>query len=123
MMKSRRTGSMLAPKLIALAVASCFASHLALANPTGAQVVNGAAGFARPNASTLNVTNSPGAIVHWQGFSIGASEVTRFIQQSAASAVLNRVVGGNISQIQGQLLSTARSFSSTRAGSWWGRGR
>ena len=96
--------------LIAASVALIFADGICWANPTGAQVVNGTVGFARPNASTLNVTNSPGAIVHWQGFSIGASEVTRFIQQSASSAILNRVVGGNISQIQGQLLSNGRVF-------------
>jgi filamentous hemagglutinin family protein len=96
--------------LVAASVALIFADSDACANPSGAQVVNGAVSFARPNASTLNVTNSPGAIINWQGFSIGASEVTRFIQQSAASAVLNRVVGGNISQIQGQLLSNGRVF-------------
>ena len=96
--------------LIAASVALIFADTSCWANPTGAQAVNGAVSFAQPNASTLNVTNSPGAIIHWQGFSIGASEVTRFIQQSASSAVLNRVVGGNISQIQGQLLSNGRVF-------------
>jgi filamentous hemagglutinin family protein len=109
-MKGRRARIHFAPKVVAVAVASCFATGNAGANPTGPQVVNGTVSFARPNASTLNVTNSPGAIINWQGFSIGASEVTRFIQQSAASAVLNRVVGGNISQIQGQLLSNGRVF-------------
>ena len=63
----------------------------AWANPTGPQVVSGQVGISRPNASTLNVTNSSGAIINWQGFSIGAGEITRFIQPSASSAVLNRV--------------------------------
>ena len=96
--------------LIAASISFIFADNTGFANPTGAQVVNGAVSFGRPNASTLSVTNSPGSIINWQGFSIGASEVTRFIQQSASSAVLNRVVGGNISQIQGQLLSNGRVF-------------
>lgn len=98
------------PTLISVAVAACFTAGLACANPTGPQVVNGAATFQNPNASTLAVTNTPGAIVNWQGFSIGASEVTRFIQQSSASSVLNRVVSGDVSQIYGQLLSNGRVF-------------
>src|SRR5207249_2249903 len=88
----------------------------AFANPTGPQIVNGAVTMQRPDASTLNVTNSPGSIINWQGFSIGAGEVTRFIQQSSSSAVLNRVVGADISQIQGQLLSNGRVFLINPAG-------
>ena len=80
------------------------------ANPTGPQVINGTATFQRPDSTTLSVTNSPGTIINWQGFSIGAGELTRFIQQSPASAVLNRVVGADISQIHGQLLSNGRVF-------------
>ena len=56
------------------------------------------------------MTNAPGTIINWQGFSIGAGELTRFIQQSPSSAVLNRVVGADISQIYGQLLSNGRVF-------------
>ncbi len=96
--------------IIAASIQLIFANVAAWANPTGPQVVNGAATFQRPDARTLNVTNSPGSIINWQGFSIGANEITRFIQQSSSSAVLNRVVGGNISQIYGQLLSNGRLF-------------
>ena len=93
-----------------MAVAACFTAGLACANPTGPSVVSGSVSFQHPNASTLSVTNSPGSVINWQGFSIGAGEATRFIQQSSASAVLNRVVGGELSQIYGQLLSNGRVF-------------
>ncbi len=96
--------------LAAASISLLFASPSLWANPTAPQVVSGQVSFQQPNASVLNVTNSPGAIINWQGFSIGASEVTRFVQQSAASSVLNRVTGGNISQIYGQLLSNGRVF-------------
>jgi filamentous hemagglutinin family protein len=96
--------------LVSLAVAGCFAAGAASANPVGPNIVSGSVSLQQPNASTLNVTNSPGAIIHWQGFSIGAGEVTRFIQESSASSVLNRVVGGDLSQIHGQLLSNGRVF-------------
>jgi filamentous hemagglutinin family protein len=97
------------PKTVALAVASCFASGLAFANPNGFSVVNGQVFFSY-NGNVLNVTNSPGSIINWQGFSIGANEITRFIQQSASSTVLNRVVGVDPSIILGALQSNGRVF-------------
>jgi filamentous hemagglutinin family protein len=93
---------------LGLAVASCFGAA-ALANPTGPQVMHGQAAFAA-QGNTLTITNSPGTIINWQGFSIGADEVTRFLQQSSSSAVLNRVVGPEISQLLGVLQSNGRVF-------------
>ena len=88
----------------------CLAATGALANPQGPNVVAGQAGFANPAPNVLNVTNSPGAIINWQAFGINPNEVTRFIQQSGASAVLNRVVGQDPSAVLGQLLSNGRVF-------------
>ncbi|MBW2343455.1 MAG: filamentous hemagglutinin N-terminal domain-containing protein [Deltaproteobacteria bacterium] len=87
-----------------------FAGISAYANPQGPQVVHGQAGFSNPNPQTLHVTNSPNAIINWQGFSIQNHEVTRFIQQSPNSAVLNRVTGPNPSNLLGQLLSNGKVF-------------
>ena len=102
---------------IAVAVSLLFQSQPLLAQqPTGAQVINGTVSMVKPNATTLNITNTPGAIIQWQGFSIGAGETTRFIQQSSSSAVLNRVVGVDISAINGQLLSNGRVFLINPAG-------
>ncbi len=95
-------------RLAALAVASCFAGGTH-ANPNGASVISGSASFST-SGNALNITNSPGAIIQWQNFSIRADELTRFIQQNAASSVLNRVVGSDISSILGQLLSNGKVF-------------
>jgi filamentous hemagglutinin family protein len=95
--------------LVATAVACCFSAGSALANPVGPTVVNGQVSFAT-SGKTLSVTNSPGSIISWQGFSIGAGETTRFIQQNAASAVLNRVVGSQGSSILGALQSNGRVY-------------
>src|SRR5208283_5202948 len=86
-------------KLLALAVSSCFAGA-AQANPGGPTVVSGSATFAS-SGNTLTVTNSPGAVINWAAFSIGKDEITRFIQQSSQSAVLNRVIGQDPSLILG----------------------
>jgi len=85
--------------LLAFAAETTIAQH-ALANPIGGTVVSGQASFAT-SGNTLTVTNTPGAIINWQGFSIGATEITNFAQQSASSAVLNRVLSNNPSSILG----------------------
>ena len=85
-------------------------------------MVHGSAHFARPGANALDVTTSPNAIIHWQGFSIGAGETTRFLQPSASSAVLNRVTGTDPSAILGQLLSNGRVFLVNPHGIVFGEG-
>jgi filamentous hemagglutinin family protein len=122
MSRSRRTRQDgLRPKLLALSVAACFSLSAAqsLANPTGGSVASGSASFAS-SGNSLTVTNSANAIINWQGFSIGANEITRFLQSSAASAVLNRVVGsgGVIPQsvIDGVLSSNGRVFLLNQSG-------
>ena len=82
----------------------------AWANPAGPTVVHGQVSISQPDLNTLNITNSPGAVINWGSFSIGANETTRFIQPSASSSVLNRVIGESPSQIFGQLLSNGRVF-------------
>ncbi|MBD1922047.1 filamentous hemagglutinin N-terminal domain-containing protein [Microcoleus sp. FACHB-831] len=106
--------------LIALTLANL--STPASANPTAPTVVNGSATLANPNASTLEITNTRGTIINWQGFSINTGEVTRFLQPDAASAVLNRVTGSNPSQIFGALQSNGRVFLINPNGILFGAG-
>jgi len=84
-------------------------------------VVAGQASFAT-QGNTLSITNSPGAIINWQGFSIAASEATRFIQQNAASSILNRVTGPDPSVILGTLISNGRVFLINPSGILIGQG-
>jgi filamentous hemagglutinin family protein len=76
------------------------------ANPTGGSVVGGD-GNATINGSGTPITiiNQHGnrVIINWQNFSIGSGEITRFIQPSASSWALNRVISGNPSLIYGSL--------------------
>ena len=97
----------------AVAVAACFSSVIFIdavqANPVNPTVVHGTANFASVG-NILNITNSPNAIINWGSFSIGVNELTRFIQPSALSAVLNRVTGQDPSAILGALQSNGRVF-------------
>lgn len=117
--KMHRNRLNIARSAIALAVASTLAGP-ALANPNGATVVSGSATISSAG-NTLTITNTPNAIINWQDFSIGVNETTRFIQQSATSAVLNRITGGNPSQILGTLQSNGRVFLINPAGIMFGK--
>src|SRR3954464_13364518 len=107
--------------LITLAVSAALGTEVVHAAPTGAVVVSGQVGFSQ-QGKTLSITNTPGAIINWRTFSIGKDETTRFIQQSASSAVLNRVTGGNPSQILGALQSNGRVFLINPNGILFGAG-
>jgi len=108
-------------RLIAAAIASCFVSAPAWANPAGPQVVNGAASFNQAG-NLLTVNNSNGAIINWNSFSIGASETTRFNQASASSSVLNRVIANDPSVLLGTLSSNGHVWLVNPAGILVGQG-
>ncbi len=97
----------LRPGLIAMAMGGCLAAPPAWALPTGPQVVVGSAAFSQQTGA-LTVTNTPGTIINWQRFSIGANEAARFVQQGPQSSVLNRVLGPEASAILGALQSNGR---------------
>lgn len=107
-------------KPLAAALVVAFAGQ-SLANPNGATVVRGNVNI-KNNGSTMTVTNSPGAIINWQNFSIGAGEITRFIQQSSASTVLNRVTGRDPSSILGTLQSNGHVWLINPNGVIFGQG-
>lgn len=99
-------------KQLAFAVALAFAAaHSAYALPTGEQVVAGDVSVSRPDARNLAVNQgSVNAIVNWQGFSIRSNEGVTFNQPSAASVILNRVVGNDASGIYGSLTANGKVF-------------
>lgn len=108
-------------RILPLLIAGCLDYGAALANPVGPQVVSGQASMTT-QGKLLTITNSPDAIINWQSFSLNADEVTRFIQQSSGSAVLNRIVGQDPSQILGALQSNGRVFLINPNGILFGRG-
>jgi len=94
-MARKAQSSGLRPTLVSIAVASCFVTSTALGNPTNPVVKHGGATFTNPAANVLQVTTAtPQTIINWGSFSINVNELTKFLQPSASSAVLNRVVGG-----------------------------
>ena len=108
-------------KILCLIALFFFSSNIAFANPYGPQVINGNVSF-KTQGNNLTITNSPNSIINWQGFSIGVNELTRFIQQSGNSAILNRVIGQDPSAILGALQSNGRVFLINPNGILFGQG-
>jgi filamentous hemagglutinin family protein len=102
-----------------LIVAACFAAA-AQAAPTSPQVVSGQATFAQ-QGNVFSITNTPNTIINWQSFSVNPGEVTRFLQQSESSAVLNRILGQDPSRILGALQSNGKVFLINPNGIVFGR--
>lgn len=108
--------------LTPLAIATLMACQAhAQTLPGTATVVNGTVNVQR-FTNGVQVTNTPGAILHWDRFSIGAGNTVRFVQQGATSAVLNRVTGNTASQIHGALQSNGRVFLLNPNGILFGAG-
>ncbi|PLX83960.1 MAG: hypothetical protein C0618_11895 [Desulfuromonas sp.] len=81
-----------------------------LANPSGEKVISGAATFQR-SGDVLTITQGTDkAVVDWQDFSIAEGETTSFLQPSAMSAILNRVVTDQPSQLFGHLLADGQVY-------------
>ncbi|WP_049639128.1 filamentous hemagglutinin N-terminal domain-containing protein [Methylophilus sp. TWE2] len=95
-------------KIYAL-ISLCYA-HALIAGPTDGQVISGTAIIQQQGALTHIEQTTQNAIINWQGFSIAPGETTHFQMPSASSAVLNRVVGGNPSEILGTLSSNGQVY-------------
>ncbi|MDA0821544.1 MAG: filamentous hemagglutinin N-terminal domain-containing protein [Proteobacteria bacterium] len=96
---------------------------LALAGPSGENVVGGAAVINRPNAThTLIDQSTQNAIVNWQSFSVNSEEYVIFNQPGTTSSILNRVVGSQQSTILGQIQANGRVFLVNPQGILFGQG-
>lgn len=110
-----RTGPYLSHLL--LAVLSLTLPSLARALPQGAVVEAGAATVSTPTGSSMVIKQTTDkAVLGWQSFSIGQGQSVQFIQPSAASVALNRVMGGDVSSIFGTLTANGQVFLLNPAG-------
>jgi len=105
----RETGKKGALALGAVTLATALLTGSAYALPNGEQVKAGSSTFSRPNATTLNITQSTKkSIINWQGYSIAAGESVRYLQPSSSSVSLNRVTGSDPSKLYGSLAANGQ---------------
>ena len=78
--------------------------------PTGAQTVAGAQTVSQSGTTLTFTQTSAKAATNWQSFNIGAGHTVNFVQPSASAGSLNRVVGTDVSMIQGALNANGHVF-------------
>jgi filamentous hemagglutinin family protein len=79
--------------------------------PTGGQVVGGAASIVQTSPARLDINQqSQQAALNWMTFNIGSGARVNFNQPNSSAIALNRVLGGDASQIFGQLTANGRIF-------------
>ena len=78
--------------------------------PIGGQVVGGA-GSVVTSGNQMTVKQATNKLaIDWQSFSIGQGRSVEFVQPSASAVALNRVLGSDVSVIQGALKANGQVF-------------
>ncbi|MFA5083501.1 MAG: filamentous hemagglutinin N-terminal domain-containing protein, partial [Hydrogenophilaceae bacterium] len=93
-----------------LAMLLTAASAPALALPTAGTVVSGNVGETRTDTSMTVTQTTDKAIVNRDGYSIGYGESVTYVQPSTSSVILERVTGGDASEIFGMLSANGQIF-------------
>lgn len=92
--------------------------------PTGPKVGSGSVSITQTqaNAAASMVVNqtSPKAIINWDTFNLGSKAAVTFNQPNPSSALLNRILDNNPSQILGQIKSNGQIFFTNPNGIYFG---
>ncbi|HJW25484.1 MAG TPA: MBG domain-containing protein [Rhodocyclaceae bacterium] len=109
---SRRKGGGAAARAAAVLMAGGLLAGAAGAAdlPSGGQVVAGSGGISQSGATMTVRQDTAKMAIDWQGFSIGQGHAVNFVQPSASAVALNRVLGSDVSVIQGALNANGQVF-------------
>lgn len=108
--KSGKSRTINLPSLAAGALVWMPLSALAANLPTGGQIVAGSGAISQ-SGNTLTITQTSAKLAaDWQSFSIGQGHTVNFVQPSASAVALNRVLGADVSVIQGALNANGQVF-------------
>lgn len=97
-----------------LTVSAILFNAVALAAdlPDGGSIPTGKGkGDIQYDGTTMTVNQATdNLVVNWTSFNVGAGHTVNFVQPSAQAAVLNRVLGADVSVIQGSINANGRVF-------------
>lgn len=94
---------------LTIGLGSIVLGSYAFALPEGGSVVAGDATISAPNTDRVEIHQSSNkAIINWNDFNIGRNQSVEFYVPGVTSATLNRIVGGNASEILGSLKSNGQ---------------
>ncbi|NIE56311.1 MULTISPECIES: GLUG motif-containing protein [unclassified Burkholderia] len=123
---ARRRGKTGSGKRLAAATASLLglAALPAFALPSGEAITSGKADIVRADdGRSMNINqHTDKLITNWQDFSVANGERVNFNQPTDKSLALNRVIGSNGSQIDGQISANGRVFLVNPNGVMFGAG-
>jgi filamentous hemagglutinin family protein len=93
-----------------LALSASFPGRSMADLPVAGSIMEGAGAIA-VNGNSMTVTQSTSRMaIDWQSFNIGTGHAVEFIQPTTSAAALNRVVGADVSTIQGNLRANGQVF-------------
>ena len=122
----RPGGARLGMLALSVALAWSAMAPTARANPTGGVAVAGSATFVNSGnklqVTTQNAAGTNHSAINWQSFSIPAGSSTYFLQPTASSTSINRVVTNTPTQIFGTLSSNGNLVLVNQAGIAVGNG-
>ncbi|WP_081430307.1 beta strand repeat-containing protein [Pseudomonas putida] len=110
-MSRKKKGTQRFIKAVSVSVIGATSS-VALAGPTGGVAVQGGISIGTMNNNELVITQAlQKGIINWTDFSIDAGELVRFAQNAGNDSItLNRVLGSQVSNIQGALQANGNIF-------------
>src|SRR5579885_260360 len=125
----RRASRSLRGFLLATTALVAFSGSAAAGSPvpssglSGFNVVSGGATLSTQSPTKSVITQSTGkAIITWSAFSIPKGSTVQFVQPGRSSIALNRVTGGSVSNILGDLIANGQIWLINPAGVFIGRG-
>lgn len=110
-MSRKKKGTQSVIKAISVSVIGAGSSAV-LAGPTGGVAVEGGIAIGAMNNNQMVITQAlQKGIINWTDFSIDAGELVQFVQNAGNDSVtLNRVLGSQVSNIQGALQANGNIF-------------
>lgn len=120
--RCRRSGTRKGLVVMVAGLLSLGGLPAAFALPTGGEVVSGSADIVTQGQQMSINQHTNKLITNWQDFSVQADQSVTFNQPSSTSIALNRVVGVNGSQIQGQINANGQVFLINPNGVVFGQG-
>ncbi len=108
--KSKSKKSRHLARTATFAVAGMVSSLVHAQLPTGGSVAAGSGSIA-VNGNTMTINQAtPKLVTNWQSFSVGAGKTVEFVQPSSSAVALNRVLGADVSTIQGAIRANGQVF-------------
>ncbi|WP_210546553.1 YDG domain-containing protein [Rhodoferax sp. PAMC 29310] len=102
----RRSAAFIGAAALAAAVPASWAQSL----PTGGNIIGGSGNIATSGTTMTITQNTAKLAADWQSFNIGKGNTVNFVQPSASAVALNRVLGTDVSVIQGAINANGQVF-------------